>query len=87
MRIGALNHPNNPLFPRKIMTRALGHQKEVLDAQEALAYFNASNNEDCRINSYPTYTEYRGINLTAPSFLMIDFDLYILILMIDLYIK
>ena len=70
-----LNHLNNPLFPRKIMTRALGHQKEVLNAHEALAYFKVSNYEDCRINAYPSYTEYRGINLTAPSFIMIDIDL------------
>ncbi len=70
-----LNHLNNPLFPRKIMTRALGHQKEVLDAQEALAYFKASNYEDCRVNAYPSYTEYQGINLTSPSFIMIDLDL------------
>ena len=70
-----LNHLNNPLFPRKIMTRALGHQKEVLNAHEALAYFKVSNYEDCRISAYPSYTEYRGINLTAPSFIMIDIDL------------
>ena len=48
-----LNHLNNPLFPRKIMTRALGHQKEVLNAHEALAYFKVSNYEDCRISAYP----------------------------------
>ena len=57
------------------MTRALGRQKEVFNAEEALAYFKASNYEDCRINSYLSYTEYRGINLTAPSFIMIDLDL------------
>ena len=70
-----LNHFNNPLFPRNIMTRALGYQKEVLNANEALAYFKASNYEDCRINAYPSYTEYHGINFTAPSFFMIDLDL------------
>ena len=58
-----LNHFTNPLFPRNIMTRALGRQKEVFNAEEALAYFKASNYEDCRINSYLSYTEYRGINL------------------------
>ena len=70
-----LNHLNNPLFPRKIMTRALGHQKEVLNAHEALAYFKVSNYEDCRINAFPGFTEYYGINFTAPSFIIIDLDL------------
>lgn len=70
-----LNHLTNPLFPRTIMTRALGYQKEVLDAKMALVYFKASNYEDCRVNAYPSYTEYQGINLTSPSFIMIDLDL------------
>ena len=60
------------------MTRALGRQKEVFNAEEPLECFKESKYEDCRINAYPSYTEYRGINLTAPSFLMIDFDLKIL---------
>ena len=70
-----LVHLSDPLFPRNIMTKALGYQKEVFNAEEALAYFRASNYEDCRINAYPAYTEYRGINLTTPSFIMIDYDL------------
>jgi hypothetical protein len=70
-----LNHFTNPLFPRNIMTRALGRQKEVFNAEEALAYFKASKYEDCRINAYPYYAEYQGINLITPSFFMIDFDL------------
>jgi hypothetical protein len=70
-----LVHLVNPLFPRTIMTRALGHQKEVMNAQEALTYFKASNYEDCRINAYPVFTDYQGINFTAPSFIMIDLDL------------
>jgi hypothetical protein len=70
-----LNHLSDPLFPRTIMTRALGHQKEVLDADEALTYFNSSNYQDCRINAYPAFTDYHGINFTAPNFNMIDLDL------------
>lgn len=70
-----LVHLANPLFPRNIMTRALGYQKEVFNVEEALDYFKASNYQDCRINAYPSYTEYQGINLTAPSFIMIDLDL------------
>jgi hypothetical protein len=70
-----LCHLDYPLFPRTIMTKALGHQKEVLNADEALTHFKASNYQDCRINAYPSYTDYRGINFTAPSFIMIDLDL------------
>jgi Primase X len=70
-----LSHLSNPLFPRTIMTRALGHQRKVFNADEALTHFKASNYVDCRINAYPSYTEYQGINLTPPSFIMIDLDL------------
>jgi hypothetical protein len=57
------------------MTRALGYQKEVFNLQEVLEYFKASNYEDCRINAYPSFTKYDGINRTPSSFLMIDIDL------------
>jgi hypothetical protein len=70
-----LDHFNGPLFPRTIMTKTLGCQKEVFNKQEALARFKAANYQDCRINAYPSHTEYAGINLTAPSFIMIDLDL------------
>ena len=70
-----LEHLSGPLFSRTIMTKALGYQKEVFNKHELLAYFKASNYQDCRINAYPAHTEYRGINLTAPSFVMIDLDL------------
>jgi hypothetical protein len=69
-----LDHFVNPLFPRNIMTKALGRQKEVFN-EEALAYFKASNYQDCRINAYPAFTDYQGINFTAPSFIIIDLDL------------
>ena len=48
-----LNHFQEPLFPRKIMTRQLGYQVEVFSKEEALEYFKDSNYEDCRINTYP----------------------------------
>jgi hypothetical protein len=70
-----LNHLTDPLFPRNVMTKALGRQKVILDEQAALEYFKASNYEDCRINAYPSYTEYQGTNQTAPSFIMIDLDI------------
>ena len=57
------------------MTKALGYQKDAFNVQEALEYFKASNYEDCRINAYPSFTKYDGINRTSPSFLMIDIDL------------
>jgi hypothetical protein len=70
-----LSHFQGPVFPRNIMTKALGYQKEAFNINEALEYFRASNQEDCRINAYSSFTKYDGINRTAPSFLMIDIDL------------
>jgi hypothetical protein len=70
-----LNHFQEPIFPRKIMTKQLGYQLEVFNKQEALEQFKNSNYEDCRINAYPSFTEYDGINRTATSFLMVDLDL------------
>jgi Primase X len=70
-----LSHFQQPLFPRKIMTKRLGYQIEVHSKQELLDRFEQSNYEDCRINVYPPFTNYHGINRVAPSFLMIDLDL------------
>ena len=57
------------------MTKKLGYQVEVFNKEEALEYFKDSNYEDCRINAYPSFTEYHGINRTPISFLMVDLDL------------
>jgi Primase X len=70
-----LSHFQQPIFPRKIMTKELGHQVEVFNKEEVLGYFKSSNYEDCRINAYPSFTEYKGINRTPISFLMVDLDL------------
>jgi hypothetical protein len=70
-----LSHFQEPLFPRKIMTRQLGHQLEVFNKEEVLEYFKSSNYEDSRINACPSFTEYHGINRTPISFLMVDLDL------------
>src|SRR6188472_2142912 len=70
-----LSHFQEPIFPRKIMTKQLGYQVEVFNREEALEYFKSSNYEDCRINAYPPFTEYQGINRTPISFLMVDLDL------------
>jgi hypothetical protein len=70
-----LSHLQAPFFPRNIMTKALSYQKEVFNVQEVIEYFRTSNYEDCRINAYPSFIKYNGINRTPPSFLMIDIDL------------
>ena len=70
-----LSHLQEPLFPRKIMTKDLGYQLEVFNKQEALNYFKSSRYEDCRINAYPPLTDYKDINRTPVSFLMVDLDL------------
>jgi hypothetical protein len=57
------------------MTKRLGYQKEVLDKQLVLKYFRSSNYEDCRVNAYPSFTNFHGINRTPPSFIIIDLDL------------
>ncbi|MFL6324875.1 MAG: hypothetical protein ACJ72C_08935 [Nitrososphaeraceae archaeon] len=44
-----LNHFQEPVFPRKIMTRQLGYQVEIFNKEEALEYFKSSNYKDCRI--------------------------------------
>ena len=66
-----LNHFQEPLFPRKIMTKKLGYQLELFNKEEILEHFKDSNYEDCRINAYPSFTEYHGINRTPISFLMV----------------
>ncbi|HEY7571263.1 MAG TPA: hypothetical protein VH796_07840 [Nitrososphaeraceae archaeon] len=70
-----LSHFQEPIYPRKIMTKQLGYQKEIISKEELMKYFESSNYEDCRINAYPPFTNYQGINRVAPSFVMIDLDL------------
>ena len=41
---------------------------------EALARFKQANFMDCRINAYPVYTQYDGINRQPPNFIFIDID-------------
>jgi Primase X len=64
------------LFERTISTRAIGGiQKAVGSREEALAYFAASEYKDCRINCYPRYVEYQGIQRHPPNFLFVaDLD-------------
>jgi hypothetical protein len=49
-------------------------QIEVNNIQEAYANFKQANFLDCRINAYPAYTRYRGINSQPPNFVMCDLD-------------
>jgi hypothetical protein len=70
-----LNHVQPPLYPRTIMTRQIGRQQEISNRESIIKYFQASCWEDCRINAYGTYTNFHGINRTAPTFFMIDLDL------------
>jgi hypothetical protein len=64
------------LFPRTISTYSTNNrQVTVYDKNSILKYFKAANYLDCRINAYPSYTNYKGINRQAPNFIMCDFDL------------
>ncbi|MGI9011908.1 MAG: hypothetical protein ACR2F1_12070 [Nitrososphaeraceae archaeon] len=77
-----LNHfdPNGrvSLFPRTIMTKKLEYQKRyqkgVYSREEALEYFEESDFIDCRINAFPYYTEYKGVQRYPPNIIFIDLD-------------
>jgi hypothetical protein len=70
-----VTHFHDPLFPRTISTKMTeGRQVLVFSRDEALARFGESNFLDCRINAYPDYTGFSGINRQAPSFIFIDLD-------------
>jgi hypothetical protein len=70
-----LDHFNQDrLFPRKIMTQKLGYQIEVFSVNETLYYFQQSDFIDCRINAFPSYTEYKGLQRYPPDFIFIDLD-------------
>ena len=47
-----LNHLDEPLFPRKIMTERVGVQVEIFDKQSVINHFKNSDYYDCRINAY-----------------------------------
>ena len=56
------------------MTKKLEYQKEVFSKEEALEYFEESDFVDCRINAFPSYTEYKGVQRYPPNFIFIDLD-------------
>lgn len=71
-----LSYFPEPVWPRTISTKTTeGKQILVFNRKEALARFRQANFLDCRLNAYPNYTEYMGINRQAPNFIMVDFDL------------
>lgn len=70
-----LSHFNqDKLFPRTIMTRKFGYQKEVFSKNEVLQFFEESDFIDCRINAFPSYTAYKGIQRYPPDLIFIDLD-------------
>jgi hypothetical protein len=69
-----LGHFEEPIWPRTIFTKTLGKQYTVYSKEEAVARFKQSNLLDCRINAYPDYTEFKGINRQPPNFIFIDID-------------
>jgi hypothetical protein len=70
-----ITHFKDPLFPRTISTKITdGRQILVFSREEALSRFKESNFLDCRINAYPDYTEFSGINRQEPHFIFIDLD-------------
>ena len=63
------------LFPRTIQTaKSKGSQIEVFSKEEALKHYEESDYIDCRINAFPSYTEYKGIQRYPPDFIFIDLD-------------
>jgi hypothetical protein len=63
------------LFPRKIQThKSDGKQIEVISKEEAMKYFEESSFIDCKINAFPSYSEYHGIQRYPPDLIFIDID-------------
>jgi hypothetical protein len=71
-----LSHFNQGrLFPRKIQTsKSNGKQIEIFSKQDILFYFKQSSYLDCKINGFPSYTEYHGIQRYPPDLIFIDID-------------
>jgi hypothetical protein len=70
-----LSHFEGQIFPRTISTlKTQNRQVEVFHEENALNLYEYSQFIDCKINAYPPYTEWKGINRQAPSFIFIDLD-------------
>lgn len=70
-----LSHFKDQIWPRTVSTAATyGAQVLVYSEDEAAQKFAAANLLDCRINAYPTHTQYKGVNRQAPNFIFMDLD-------------
>jgi len=70
-----LNHFER-IFPRTISTyKSQGKQFEVFSNEEMIKAYEESDLFDCRVNAYPSYTEYKGIQRYPPNFIFADLDL------------
>jgi hypothetical protein len=71
-----LTHFEVPRWPRRISTKLTeGRWILVHNKEEALARFRQADYLDCRINAYPAiYSEYKGPNMQAPTFIFVDID-------------
>ena len=70
-----LRHFEEPIWPRTISTNVTGgRQILTYNKPQALARFKQANLLDCRINAYPDYTGFGGLNRQGPNFIFIDLD-------------
>ena len=71
-----LDHFEQPIFPRTLSTKATqGKQIAIYNIEEIYTRFGQANFIDCRINAYPAYANYQGLNRQAPNFIMCDLDI------------
>jgi hypothetical protein len=72
-----LNHFEGagPIFPRTISTYKT-HNRQILvtDIDQIYNHFRAAEFKDCRINAYPDFTNFHGINMQYPALVMCDLD-------------
>ena len=70
-----ITHFQEPIWPRTISNKSTqGRQVVVFNKEEALARLKQANGLDCRINAYPNYIEWKGMNRQAPDFIFTDID-------------
>lgn len=70
-----LSHVYGPAFPRNISTAATnGAQFSITSRREIIEAAARADYIDVRINAYPDFVEYKGIQRQAPDFLFIDLD-------------
>ena len=71
-----LSHFPEPVFPRTISTyKSQGKQFIAFGKEGMVEAYTESNFIDCRVNGYPSYTEFNGVQRYPPNFIFIDLDL------------